>query len=134
MYLNDKRTGELFYIFTWIAIFVSCLGLFGLTTYTAQLKKREIGIRKVLGASVFQVTRLLSKEYLILILIAAVIAIPISWYLMQLWLQDFAYQTPLNWWIFISAGIITLFIALATVSFQAIKAGLANPVKNLRTD
>ena len=134
MYLNDKRTGELFYIFTWVAIFVSCLGLFGLTTYTAQLKKREIGIRKVLGASVFQVTRLLSKEYLILILIAAVIAIPISWYLMQLWLQDFAYQTPLNWWIFISAGIITLFIALATVSFQAIKAGLANPVKNLRTD
>ena len=134
MYRKDQRTGKLFNLFSIIAIFVSCLGLFGLTTYAAQLKKREIGIRKVLGASVFQVTKLLSRDFLILVLIAAVIAIPLAWYVMQLWLQDFVYKTTMNWWIFALAGGITLLIAVLTVSFQAVKAALANPVKSLRTE
>ena len=134
MYRKDQRTGQLFNIFSIIAIFVSCLGLFGITTYTAQLKKREIGIRKVLGASVFQVTKLLSRDFLILVCISAVIAIPLAWYFMELWLQDFVYRIAMSWWIFASAGGITLITALFTVSFQAIKAALANPVKSLRTE
>ncbi|MEH6406528.1 MAG: FtsX-like permease family protein [Leeuwenhoekiella sp.] len=134
MYHADQRTGKLFNIFSVIAIFVSCLGLFGLTTYAAQLKKREIGIRKVLGASVFQVTKLLSKDFLILVLISSIIAIPVAWYVMQLWLQNFVYQTDLSWWIFALAGLLTLAIAILTVSFQAIKAAIANPVKSLRTE
>ncbi|MEC7783209.1 MAG: ABC transporter permease [Bacteroidota bacterium] len=134
MYREDQRTGKLFNIFSVIAILVSCLGLFGLTTYAAQLKKREIGIRKVLGASVFQVTRLLSKDFLILVVVAAVVAIPLAWYVMQLWLQDFVYKTAMSWWIFALAGGITLLIAMLTVSFQAIKAAIANPVKSLRTE
>ena len=134
MYREDQRTGKLFNIFSVIAILVSCLGLFGLTTYAAQLKKQEIGIRKVLGASVFQVTRLLSKDFLILVVVAAVVAIPLAWYVMQLWLQDFVYKTAMSWWIFALAGGITLLIAMLTVSFQAIKAAIANPVKSLRTE
>ena len=134
MYREDQRTGKLFNIFSVIAILVSCLGLFGLTTYAAQLKKREIGIRKVLGASVFQVTRLLSKDFLILVVVAAVVAIPLAWYVMQLWLQDFVYKTAMSWWIFALAGGITLLIAMLTVSFQAIKAAIANPIKSLRTE
>ncbi len=134
MYRNDIRTGKLFRIFSILAIFVSCLGLFGLSTYTAQLKKREIGIRKVLGASVAQITSLLSKDFLKLIAISCIIAIPVGWYLMQFWLQNFAYKTNLDWWIFASAGILTLLIALVTVSSQAIKAALSNPVKNIKTE
>lgn len=134
MYREDQRTGKLFNIFSVIAILVSCLGLFGLTTYAAQLKKREIGIRKVLGASVFQVTRLLSKDFLILVVVAAVVAIPLAWYVMQLWLQDFVYKTAMSWWIFALAGGITLLIAMLTVSIQAIKAAIANPIKSLRTE
>ncbi|WP_031425232.1 FtsX-like permease family protein [Flavimarina sp. Hel_I_48] len=134
MYREDQRTGKLFYIFAVIAIFVSCLGLFGLITYAAQLKKKEIGIRKVLGASVFQVIKLLSRDFLILVILSAVIAIPLAWYFMQLWLQNFEYRTPMSWWIFALAGGITLGIALLTVSFQAFKAALANPVKSLKTE
>ena len=134
MYRNDIRTGKLFKIFSILAIFVSCLGLFGLSTYTAQLKKREIGIRKVLGASVAQITSLLSKDFLKLISLSCIIAIPIGWYLMQFWLQNFAYKTSLDWWIFAGAGMLTLFIALLTISSQAIKAALANPVKNIKTE
>ena len=134
MYRNDIRTGKLFRIFSILAIFVSCLGLFGLSTYTAQLKKREIGIRKVLGASVAQITSLLSKDFLKLIAISCIIAIPVGWYLMQFWLQNFAYKTNLDWWIFAGAGILTLLIALVTLSSQAIKAALSNPVKNIKTE
>ncbi|MCL6216981.1 ABC transporter permease [Zunongwangia pacifica] len=134
MYRDDIRTGKLFKIFSILAIFVSCLGLFGLSTYTAQLKKREIGIRKVLGASVAQITTLLSKDFLKLIAISCIIAIPVGWYLMQFWLQNFAYKTNLDWWVFAGAGILTLFIALLTISSQAIKAAITNPVKSLRTE
>ncbi|MDT0678608.1 ABC transporter permease [Autumnicola musiva] len=134
LYRADLRTGTLFNIFSILAIFVSCLGLFGLTTYTAELKKREIGIRKVLGASIAQITNLLSKDFLKLIFISSIIAIPVGWYLMQFWLQNFAYKTSLDWWIFAGAGLLTLGIALITVSFQSIKAALQNPVKSIRTE
>ncbi|MDN3596005.1 ABC transporter permease [Zunongwangia endophytica] len=134
IYRDDIRTGKLFKIFSILAIFVSCLGLFGLTTYTAQLKKREIGIRKILGASVSQITSLLSKDFLKLIVISCIIAIPTGWYFMQSWLQNFAYKTNLDWWIFAGAGTLTLLIALITISSQAIKAALSNPVKNIKTE
>lgn len=134
MYRSDERTGKLFNIFSIIVIFVSCLGLFGLATYTAQLKTKEIGIRKVLGASIFQITHLLSKDFLKLVFLSTIIAAPLAWFLMHRWLQDFAYKTNLSWWIFVLAGFIALFIALITVSFQAVKAAIANPVKSLKSE
>jgi putative ABC transport system permease protein len=134
MYAADQRTGSLFKVFACIAIFISCLGLFGLMTYTAQLKTREIGIRKVLGASVSSVTGLLAKDFISLVLLAILIASPIGWYCMDRWLQDFAYRTPISWWIFPAAGLFALFIAILTSSFQAIKAAVANPIKSLRTE
>ncbi len=117
-----------------LTILVACLGLFGLAIYTTEQRTKEIGIRKVLGASVFQVTNMLSKDFLKLVLIACVFAFPLSYWLMQKWLQDFAYRITISWWIFALAALIALFIALATVSFQAVKAALANPVKSLRAE
>ncbi|WP_315815865.1 ABC transporter permease [Paraflavitalea speifideaquila] len=121
-------------MFASIGILISCLGLFGLATYTAQVKTREIGIRKVLGASVISVTGLLARDFVKLVLIAIVIATPIAWIAMNKWLQSFEYRTQLNIVIFLVAGIIALFIALATVSTQAIKAALTNPVKSLKSE
>jgi putative ABC transport system permease protein len=117
-----------------LIILVACLGLFGLVTYTAEQRTKEIGIRKVLGARVSQLTQMLSKEFLKLVLIASVIAFPVAWWAMNKWLQSFAYRTNISWWIFVVAGIVVLAIALITVSFQAIKAALANPVKSLRSE
>ncbi|MFL5746792.1 MAG: ABC transporter permease [Niastella sp.] len=134
MYITDQQISLLFKVFAFIAIFISCLGLFGLMTYTAQLKTREIGIRKVLGASVTAVTGLLAKEFITLVLLAIIIASPIGWYFMDHWLQDFAYRSPLSWWIFPLAGFAALLIAACTISVQAIRAALANPVKSLRTE
>ncbi len=133
-YKTDERAGVLFNVFAGIAIFISCLGLFGLATYTAQVKIKEIGIRKVLGASVAGIVQLLSRDFLKLIIIAIIIAIPVAWWAMNKWLQGFAYRVNLSWWVFALAGIIALLIALLTVSFQAIKAAIANPVKSLRTE
>ncbi len=116
------------------AILISCLGLFGLATYTAQVKTKEIGIRKVLGASVASIIRLLSKEFIVLVVAAFVIATPIAWYFMSKWLRDFAYRININWWIFLVTGVLAIVIALLTVGFQAIKAAIANPVKSLRTE
>jgi len=110
------------------------MGLFGLATLTVARRTREIGIRKVLGASVGNVVRLLSKEFLVLVIIAALIAFPLGWWAMNEWLQDFAYRIPIAWWVFPVAGIAVLLIALITVSVQAIKAAIANPVKSLRTE
>lgn len=133
LYRADQRTGKLFNVFAGIAIIISCLGLFGLATYTAQVKTREIGIRKVLGASVSSVTALLAKDFVKLVLIAIVIASPIAWLAMDNWLQHFVYRTRLSPALFMLAGIVALAIALATVSAQAIKAALANPVKSLKS-
>ena len=116
------------------AILISCLGLFGLATYTAQVKTKEIGIRKVLGASVTSLIRLLSKEFIVLIVTAFVIATPVAWFFMNKWLRDFAYRININWWIFLVTGVLAIMIALITVGFQAIKAAVANPVKSLRTE
>jgi putative ABC transport system permease protein len=120
--------------FTLIAILISCLGLFGLAAFSAEQRSKEIGIRKVLGASVTGIVQLLSKDFLILVMISFVIATPIAWYGMSKWLQAFAYRIPLSWWMFALAGILAALVALFTVSSQAIKAALANPVKSLKTE
>lgn len=133
-YSAEQKTGTILNIFSILTIFVACLGLFGLATYTAEQRTKEIGIRKVLGASVTQVTQMLSKEFLKLVLIASLIAFPAAWWAMHIWLQSFAYRIEISWWVFIIAGISALLIALLTVSFQAIKAAIANPVKSLRTE
>jgi len=134
MYKSDERSGTLFSWFAGIAILISCLGLFGLATYTAQVKVKEIGIRKVLGASVANITGMLSMDFLKLVGISIVIATPVAWWAMNKWLQDFVYRINIQWWIFALAGVIALAIAFATISFQAIKAALANPVKSLRSE
>ena len=134
LYQSDKRMGAVFGVFTMLSIFVACLGLFGLATYTAERRTKEIGIRKVLGASVQGVVRLLSKDFIKLVFIAAIIAFPVAWWAMNKWLENFAYRIDINWMVFIGAGLVVLLIALLTVSFQAIKAALANPVKSLRTE
>jgi putative ABC transport system permease protein len=134
MYKSDERSGTLFSWFAGIAILISCLGLFGLATYTAQVKVKEIGIRKVLGASVANITSMLSMDFLKLVGISIVIATPIAWWAMNKWLQDFVYRINIQWWVFALAGVMALAIAFATISFQAIKAALANPVKSLRSE
>jgi putative ABC transport system permease protein len=108
--------------------------LFGLATYTAEQRTKEIGIRKVLGASVTQVTQMLSIEFVKLVLLASIIAFPVAWWAMNKWLENFAYRINISWWVFAVAGLAALLIALLTVSFQAIKAAVANPVKSLRTE
>jgi putative ABC transport system permease protein len=117
-----------------ISIFLACLGLFGLAALAAVNRTKEIGIRKVLGASVTGIVGLLSKDFLKLVIIALLIASPIAWYFMHKWLQDFAYRISIGWWIFIAAGSLTILVALITICFQAVKAGMANPVNSLRTE
>ncbi len=133
-YAAEQKTGTILNIFSALTIFVACLGLFGLATYAAEQRKKEIGVRKVLGASVSQITNLLSKEFLKLVLIASLIAFPAAWWAMNQWLQSFAYRINISWWIFAIAGISALMVALITVSFQAIKAAIANPVTSLRSE
>ncbi|MBC8110004.1 MAG: FtsX-like permease family protein, partial [Verrucomicrobia bacterium] len=133
-YKAEMQYGTIFTIASFLAIFIGCLGLFGLASFSVEQKTKEIGIRKVLGASVSQIVTLLSKDFLKLVLIAFVIAVPVAWYAMHQWLQDFAYRIDISWWIFALAGVLALLIALLTVSFQAIRAALANPVKSLRTE
>ena len=134
LYKTDQRSGALFSAFAAIAILISCLGLFGLATYTAQVKIKEIGIRKVLGASVVNITAMLSKDFLILVVISLVIASPIAWFAMHKWLGDYAYRIEIQWWVFVVAGLTAVVIAFITMSFQAVKAALANPVKSLRSE
>jgi putative ABC transport system permease protein len=133
-YEAENKQGSLINYFTIIAIIISCLGLFGLATFTAEQRTKEIGIRKVLGASVHGVVGLLSKDFLKLVIIAVVIASPLAWFAMNKWLQNFAYQTSITWQIFALTTLITILIAFVTISFQAIKAAIANPVKSLRTE
>ncbi|MEX6685961.1 ABC transporter permease [Danxiaibacter flavus] len=134
MYRAEQRAGKIALIFSTLAIFIACLGLFGLVTFIAEQRTKEIGIRKVLGASVNGIVQLLSKDFMKLVAIAFIIAAPVSWFFMNKWLQNFAYRTDITWWIFALAAVLALFIALATISFQAIKAALNNPVKSLRTE
>jgi len=133
-YRAEGRIGVIFMAFTFLAIVIACLGLFGLATYAAEQRIKEIGIRKVMGAGVPALVGMLSKDFLKLVLIAIVIASPIAWFAMQQWLHDFAYRTTMHWWLIAVAGITAIIIAFATVSFQAIKAALVNPVKSLRAE
>jgi putative ABC transport system permease protein len=133
-YQTEQKLGNLSVIFSILTIFISCLGLFGLVMVAVSQRTKEIGVRKVLGASVSGITALLSKDFLRLIMMAIIIAIPVAWWLMNEWLSDFAYRVKISWWIFLIAAVIAIFIALITVSFQALKAALANPVKSLRTE
>ena len=134
LYKSEQVISKLSRYFAFLAIFISCLGLLGLVIFAAEQRTKEIGIRKVLGASIVSVFTLLSKEFLQLVLIALVIASPLAWFAMNKWLQDFAYRINIQWWVFLFAGIIALLIALLTVSVQALKAAIANPVKSLRTE
>jgi putative ABC transport system permease protein len=134
MYQDIQRTGRIFTSFAVLAIIIACLGLFALSAFMAEQRSKEIGIRKVLGATVSNITALLSIDFVKLVLIAIAIATPIAWYGMNKWLQDFAYQVPLSWWIFVLSGFMAIAIALFTVSFQSIKAALMNPVKSLRSE
>ncbi len=134
MYQSEQRVGKIALIFSTLAILIACLGLFGLATFISEQRTKEIGIRKVLGASVEGIVRLLSKDFLRLVGISFVIGAPLSWWIMNSWLKDFAYRIPLEWWIIGLAGFIALLIALTTVSFQAIKAAIANPVRSLRSE
>jgi putative ABC transport system permease protein len=134
MYTSEQRTGKLFIAFAIFAILIGCLGLFGLITYAAEQRTKEIGLRKVLGASINSIVFLLSKDFTRLVFIASLIAFPIAWYAMHSWLQSFAYRVEIKWWIFIIAGLISLTIAFITVSVQAFKAAIINPAKSLKNE
>jgi putative ABC transport system permease protein len=134
LFQSEMLISKLSGVFTALAIAISCLGLFGLAAYTAERRIKEIGIRKVLGAGVFRISGLLSAEFLQLVTISCVIAFPIAWWAMQKWLQNYAYHVAISWWIFIMAGLLAILIALITVSFQAVKAAIANPIDALRTN
>jgi len=131
-YETEDNLGKIIDSFTVMAIVISCLGLFGLTAFSAEQRSKEIGIRKVLGASTPGIVRLLSKDFLVLVLIAIVIAMPIAWWVMSKWLEAFVYRVPIRWWMFAAAGLLAILIALVTVSFQAVRAALVNPVRSLR--
>jgi putative ABC transport system permease protein len=134
IYRAEQRISSLFSIFSGLSIFIACLGLFGLAAFATERRTKEIGIRKVLGASTANLVALLSKDFLKLVLVALIIAIPLAWYLMSGWLQDFAYSITMEWWIFAIAGLLAIAVAFLTVSFQSIKAALANPIKSLKTE
>lgn len=133
-YRTEQKIGQILGLFAGLTIFVACLGLFGLATFMAEQRTKEIGVRKVLGASVTSIVALLSKDFLKLVGMAIVLSTPVAWYVMDRWLQDFAYRIDLAWWVFALAGLLAVGIALATVSFQSVKAALMNPVKSLRSE
>ncbi|WP_332368538.1 ABC transporter permease [Spirosoma telluris] len=133
-YQSEQQYGQLFTVASALAIFIACLGLFGLAAFTTEQRTKEIGVRKVLGASVSSIVTLLSKDFLKLVFIAILIASPVAWYAMNRWLQDFAYKIDIEWWMFALAGLLAVGIALLTVSLQSVKAALMNPVKSLRSE
>jgi putative ABC transport system permease protein len=133
-YRSEERFGKLFLNFAVLAIFISCLGLLGLASYSTVQRTKEIGIRKVMGASVSNIVNLLSRDFLTLVFISFFIAAPVAWYFMHRWLSDFAYRISISWWVFAIACIMAVLIALLTVSYQAIKSAVANPVKSLRAE
>jgi len=131
---NEQRLGDLSGFFASLAIFISCLGLFGLASFVAAQRTKEIGVRKVLGASLFNLWRLLSKEFIMLVMLSFLIASPLSWFILHAWLRQYAYHADISWWVFAVAGLMGLLITLITVSFQAVRAAMTNPIKSLRTD
>jgi ABC-type antimicrobial peptide transport system permease subunit len=131
---NEERIGKLASSFAGLAIFISCLGLFGMASFMAEQRIKEIGVRKVLGASVFGLWQLLSKDFIFLVLISLVIASPLAYYFMHNWLQNYQYRSDIAWWVFAATGAGAVAITLATVSFQSIKAALANPVNSLKME
>src|SRR5262249_25136974 len=133
-FAEEERVGKLATFFAILAIFISCLGIFGMASFIAEQRVKEIGVRQVLGASVFSLWQLLSREIVILVVASLLIATPVAYYGMHSWLQNYQYRTALSWWIFAAAGLGALVITLATVSFQSIKAALANPIQSLRTE
>jgi len=134
MYKAEDNMQSVLTLFTALAVFVACLGLFGLAAFTIRQRFKEIAVRKVLGASTINITRLLSKDFLKLVLISALIAFPVAWFGIWKWLQDFAYRVQIAWWVFIVATVAAVLIALITVSFQAIRAAIVNPTKGLRSE
>jgi len=134
MFQSETLISKLSRVFAALAIIISCLGLFGLATFTAERRTKEIGIRKVLGASVAGITVLLSKDFLKLVVLSAIIAFPVAGWAMNNWLLGYAYRISIGWWVFIAAGVLSVLIALLTISFQSVKAALSNPVKSLRTE
>jgi len=134
LYKTEQKTAAVFTTFSVLAILLACLGLFALTAFAVSQRSKEIGIRKVLGASILGIVRMLSNDFLKLVLISILIATPLAWYFMNNWLQDFAYRIHISWWVFLAAGVVTVFTALVTVSIQSIKAAIVNPVKSLRTE
>jgi ABC-type antimicrobial peptide transport system permease subunit len=133
-YKNEQRAATILANFTGLSIFITCLGLLGLAAYSAEQRSKEIGIRKVLGASVAGIVQLLSKDFIRPILMAIVIGTPLAWYAMSQWLESFAYRTEIHWWIFVFTGLLAILIAIVTVSSQAIKAAISNPVESLRSE
>jgi len=134
MYADVQRMGHIFTTFAILAIIIACLGLFALSAFMAEQRSKEIGIRKVLGASVSGITTLLSFDFVKLVALAILIASPMAWWAVNKWLQGFAYHAPVQWWIFATAGLTAILIALITVSFQSVKAALMNPVKSLKAE
>ena len=134
MYRRETQTASLFSFFAAVAVLLSCLGLFGLAVFTAERRTKEIGIRKVMGANVRNISLLISAEFCRLVIIANIIAWPVSWYAMNKWMEDFAYRTAISWWIFLCAGMLALLLALVTIISQALRAASANPVKSLRME
>ncbi|WP_225586965.1 ABC transporter permease [Algoriphagus sp. Y33] len=133
-YESDFRFRQIFTTFSVLAIFIACLGLLGLATYTAEQRTKEIGIRKVLGANIGSIVGLLSKDFIKLVLIAIVVATPLAWYVMNRWLEGFAYQVTIQWWIFLISGVLAVIVALVTISFQSVKAAMMNPVNSLKSE
>ena len=133
-YQAEQRLGKIFMVFTILSILIACLGLFGLAAFNAQKRTKEIGIRKVLGASVGQITFGLSSDFLKLVAVAILISLPVGWFVMNKWLEDFSYRIEIGWWVFVLATLLAVTIAIITVSYQSIKAAMANPVKSLRTE
>jgi putative ABC transport system permease protein len=132
LYRTEKRIGKIFGYFSFLAIIISCLGLIGLSSFMIERRTKEIGVRKINGAKTNEIFFLLSKEYILWVLISIIIASPIACYAMYKWLQNFAYRIELSWWVFAVAGIVALFIALITVSWQSLKAATRNPIEALR--
>jgi ABC-type antimicrobial peptide transport system permease subunit len=133
-FMDEERIGTLATVFAALAVIISCLGIFGLASFVAEQRTKEIGVRKVLGASVMRLWAMLSREFVMLVMLSLTVAMPLAWYIMSHWLKQYTYRTEISWWIFAAAGAGALLVTLLTVSYQSIRAARANPVKSLRME